>query len=279
MAGPTQKSVALALKTVKEEGRDKVSIRSGVKVDKVLVKDGKCAGVQLEGGKQLRADLTIVAAGAWTPSLINLQGRCLATGQVLVYLDISEQEQRAMENRSTIMNMSRGMFIIPPRGNELKVARHGYGYRNMQTISGDRLVNTGSKEEVSISVPRVAVPAPKEGQEACREALRDFLPEMADRPFTRTRICWYCDTPDGNFLVDYHPSTNNLFIATGGSGHGFKFFPNIGDKIVDAVEGKLEADLKEIWRWKEDAVPDFVGCDDGSRAGPRGMFLDEEMAR
>ena len=273
-----EKCVAYALQRLRQEGKGRVQIKSGAKVEKLLVENGKCVGVQLQGDEQVRADLTVLAAGAWSPSLVNLQGRCQATGQVLCYVAISEQEQKELQDRPTIINMSRGMFIIPPRSKELKIARHGYGYRNLHSISEQHLTN-GEPKETLVSVPRVGIRVPKEGQDACREALGELLPEMADRPFTNTRICWYCDTPDGDFLIDYHPDTEGLFIATGGSGHGFKFFPNIGDKIVDAIEGKLQPDLKHSWRWRQEPVYDFVGCDDGSRAGRRGMILDDELAR
>lgn len=85
--------------------------------------------------------------------------------------------------------------------------------------------------------------------------------------------------PDGEFLIDYHPQHENLFVATGGSGHGFKFFPIIGEKIVDAIERRLEPDLHNLWQWSKSVQPDFDGCNDGSRSGRRGMILEEEMAR
>lgn len=274
-----EKCVAYALRRLRQEGGERMQIMSGARVERLLVESGKCVGTQLQGGEQIRAELTILAAGAWSPSLVNLQGRCLATGQTLCYIAISEQEQQEMQDRPTIINMTRGTFIIPPRGHELKVARHGYGYRNPHSILGEQLVNGNPREQYEVSVPRVGIHVPKEGQEACRAALRELLPEMGDRPFTNTRICWYCDTPDGDFLIDYHPDVAGLFLATGGSGHGFKFFPIIGAKIADAVEGTLQPDLKESWQWKAAAAPDFVGCDDGSRAGPRGMLLNNELKR
>ncbi len=274
-----EKCVAFALRRLRQEGGNRMHIRSGARVERLLMERGMCAGVQLPGGEQLRADLTILAAGAWSPSLVNLQGRCLATGQALCYIAISDEEQKELQDRPTIINMSRGTFIIPPRGHELKVARHGYGYRNLHSILGEQLANGDALDVYAVSVPRVGVRVPKEGQQACRAALRELLPDMADRPFTNTRICWYCDTPDGDFLIDYHPDAKGLFIATGGSGHGFKFFPIIGEKIADAVEGKLQPDLKQSWQWREAAVPEFVVCDDGSRAGPRGMLLDVELRR
>lgn len=84
--------------------------------------------------------------------------------------------------------------------------------------------------------------------------------------------------PDGNFLIDYHPSYDGLFVATGGSGHAFKFFPVIGDKVLAAIERRLDPELKDLWGWRTEPVEDFIGTDDGSRAGRQGMLLDIEMS-
>lgn len=87
---------------------------------------------------------------------------------------------------------------------------------------------------------------------------------------------------EGNFLFDYHPDYDKtLFLATGGSGHGFKFFPIIGEKIADAIEGKLEPSLKELWTYPPETVDKFVWerRPDGSRGGRMGMKLDEELER
>lgn len=279
-----EKCVAFALKKLHATDGNRVSVRSGCPVQQVLASvdaagKSKCTGVRLESGEELKADLTILAAGAWTPSLIDLGGRCVATAQVLTYMDITKEEQQGLQDNPTVMNLSRGMFIIPPTGGELKVARHGYGYRNLQRISKQHLLSGSADEIVEVSVPRVGIQAPDEGVKACREALKDMLPSFAGRPIKNTRLCWYCDTQDGDFLITHHPDHQDLFVATGGSGHGFKFFPVIGDKIVDAIEGTLEPDLQHAWRWREETYPNLQTCDDGSRAGPRGMVLDEELAK
>lgn len=84
--------------------------------------------------------------------------------------------------------------------------------------------------------------------------------------------------PKGDFLVTYHPAHPGLFLATGGSGHGYKFFPVLGEKIVDALEGRLEHELNELWKWPE-STDDFDGTEDGSRSGPKGLVLVDEMAK
>lgn len=59
---------------------------------------------------------------------------------------------------------------------------------------------------------------PEDAQEGLRDGLRDLVPEFAERPWSRLRLCWYSDTPEGDFIVDKHPQIPGLFIATGGSG-------------------------------------------------------------
>ncbi|KAJ5601813.1 hypothetical protein N7510_011347 [Penicillium lagena] len=230
-------------------------------------------GVALSDGSIISADLVILATGAWTPKLVDLRGRAVATGQAIAYMRISDQEQRALENLPTILNFATGIFIIPPRDNLLKIARHAYGYRNPTTVS---LGN----ETVQVSLPEKDVPVPAEGQEAFRDALKQLLPRFADRPFSDTRICWYTDTPKGDFIISYHPAHKGLFLATGGSGHGYKFLPVLGDKIVDALEGRLEPELQALWDWNATtpgAHDIFDG--DGSRSGERNSNLKEELAK
>jgi sarcosine oxidase/L-pipecolate oxidase len=105
-----------------------------------------------------------------------------------------------------------------------------------------------------------------------------FLPSLAERKFTKARICWYTDTPLGDFLITYHPSYPGLFLATGGSGHGYKFLPAIGEKIVDTVEGRCPEEFKSKWTWLSQKVETVV-TEDGSRGGRPGMILKEEFGR
>lgn len=83
-----------------------------------------------------------------------------------------------------------------------------------------------------------------------RRNLRRILPELADRPFCYTRICWDADTADRHFLVTPHPDHSRLFLAAGGSAHGFKFLPVVGKYIADFLEGKLDEDTTQKWKWR-----------------------------
>ena len=58
-------------------------------------------------------------------------------------------------------------------------------------------------------------------------------------PTADTRVCLYTMSPDGHFVVDRHPTRPQVVVATGFSGHGFKFAPVIGDALADlALDGR-----------------------------------------
>lgn len=87
--------------------------------------------------------------------------------------------------------------------------------------------------------------------------------------------------PSGDFLITPHPavSRTSLVLATGGSGHAFKFLPVIGDCVVDLLEGRLDPELEALWGWRrkgEKEEGDFVGTEDGFRGGEKGLLLGEE---
>jgi sarcosine oxidase/L-pipecolate oxidase len=190
-------SVAYAKGLIDAQG--KVEFRTG-EVERVVYeesevdgkKKSKATGVLLTDGSTLNADLVILATGAWTSKLVDLRGRAVATGQAIAYMRISDEEQRELENLPTILNFATGIFIIPPRGNLLKIARHAFGYRNPVSVPVPGAKGPG--ERMDVSLPEKGVPVPLEGQDAFRVALRQLLPRFADREFVDTRVCWYTDT-------------------------------------------------------------------------------------
>ncbi|GIZ37423.1 hypothetical protein CKM354_000086900 [Cercospora kikuchii] len=247
-------------------------------------------GVQLADNSTLTADLTILATGAWTPKLLDTRGICSATGQVLTFVDITDEEQTRLTQKGqpVILRENDGLFIIPPVENKLKIARHGYGYANFVTIPHpEKPASSGEKITVSIPKTKLDDPdmdIPAEGKKVCRDFLRDAVPSLADRPFSSTRICWYTDTPSGDWLITYHPKYKGLFVATGGSGHGYKFLPTIGERIVDVIQGRerdeLGRQLAERWKWPEKREKeDHVWTSDWRGEGVKGMVLDEEMKK
>jgi glycine/D-amino acid oxidase-like deaminating enzyme len=64
------------------------------------------------------------------------------------------------------------------------------------------------------------------------------FPALKDMPIVESRICQVEQTGNGDFLIDRHPDYDNVWIAGGGSGHGYKHGPMIGQYVADRVEGK-----------------------------------------
>lgn len=290
-------SMAWLLDKVQQTGR--VSFVAGTVVSLERDEAGATVtGARLADGRVLSAELVVVAAGAWTGSLVDLAGQATATSQVMGYLDLTEPEQERLSRMPVILNLSTGLFIIPPADRVLKVARHAYGYTNPVTPHPPPLPLSpqsqsqpaGTSSSTAPTAPPVSIPRthlgdptlsiPAEGARDLRRALHEMIPwpELRHRPFSKTRLCWYSDTPTADFLIDYHPNWRGLFVATGDSGHAFKFLPVIGDKIADCIMRSCPPEFRSKWSWKVTSGAPVV-TEDGSRGGTPGLVLAEELAK
>jgi monomeric sarcosine oxidase len=68
-----------------------------------------------------------------------------------------------------------------------------------------------------------------------RQYLREHIPQLEHAPVLETRVCQYENTWNGDFLIDRHPHFENVWIAGGGSGHGFKHGPALGEYLSARV--------------------------------------------
>jgi len=123
----------------------------------------------------------------------------------------------------------------------VKLAIHNVGYTNCAPIAG---------RSVKISTPRTITSDPDRGLCIPKDALRslrfrllEVFPDLAQKPFMGTRLCWYNDTPDGDWIIGRYPADEGLMVATGGNGQAYKFLPVIGRLVADAVQDKLESPL------------------------------------
>lgn len=272
-------SIVYLYKKLEAQGRVEFMTDTVTRLRFSLEKD-RVTGADMASGKHVLADLTIVAAGAWTPSLLDLRGIATATGQALAYTRLTLSERQKLADVPVVLNLSNGMFVIPPDNHGvLKFARHAYGYSNPTRIRNPE-PHASSDRYITISIPPTTPPhtLPLEAQRALYQFQQKLFPHLAFRPFDHTRLCWYTDTPTGDWIIAYHPSYNkSLFVATGGSGHAFKFLPVIGEKIVQALLGTLKKEYSELWKWPEKRIEEAGWSGDGSRSGRRGMVLAEEL--
>ena len=84
--------------------------------------------------------------------------------------------------------------------------------------------------------------ASETGLESARNYLAKRFPSMKDAPLLESRVCQYENSPDGNYIIDKHPEAENTWVIGGGSGHGFKLGPALGEFVADRVIGNKEID-------------------------------------
>jgi glycine/D-amino acid oxidase-like deaminating enzyme len=82
-----------------------------------------------------------------------------------------------------------------------------------------------------------------------REFLADTFPLLYDAPIVYTRICLYCDSHDGHFWIARDPDRPTVVIASGDSGHAFKFAPALGPLIADVVQGRTDP-VQSRFAWR-----------------------------
>ena len=73
------------------------------------------------------------------------------------------------------------------------------------------------------------------GLQAARDYVAYRFPGLKDAPLIESRVCQYTNTPDANFIVDRHPAAANTWLIGGGSGHGFKHGPALGEMVAGYV--------------------------------------------
>lgn len=74
-----------------------------------------------------------------------------------------------------------------------------------------------------------------EGLAAVRGFLAQRFPVLKDAPVVETRVCQYENTSNGDFLIDRHPDFDNVWLVGGGSGHGFKHGPALGEYVAARI--------------------------------------------
>ncbi|KIW76373.1 hypothetical protein Z517_11119 [Fonsecaea pedrosoi CBS 271.37] len=221
----------------------------------------RVTGIRMRDGRKHLASKVIMACGGWTPSLIpELDGICETTAGSVVMLKIPPKsplfERFDPERFPSWSYRMRdgaigGLYGFPrdERG-YMKIGYRGTKYTN-PTMQSDG-------EERSVPVTRYTAgekitQLPKQALTVVKSFIREFLPEMVEEGIDvqLTRLCWYTDSFDNHYLIDSLPGQESVLVATGGSGHAFKYLPNIGKWVVDIIEGvDMDRQLVRSWKWR-----------------------------
>jgi glycine/D-amino acid oxidase-like deaminating enzyme len=88
---------------------------------------------------------------------------------------------------------------------------------------------------------RVASP---EAVESAKEFVARRFPALKNAPVVETRVCQYENTSNGDFLIDRHPQLENVWLVGGGSGHGFKHGPAVGEYVAAQLTSSAQTFTK-----------------------------------
>ena len=198
----------------------------GGRFELAAVRPGRTAGgrlldvVDAEGGR-LAASEFVFACGPWLPRLFpDVVGDLIrVTKQDVLFVGPAGGDGRfAAEWLPAWVDYDAAFYGVPAAdGRGFKLAPDRYG-PVFDPSSGERVVDPDSVRLAHAYLAR-------------------RFPALADRPIVETRVCQYETTPDTNFLIDRHPAWSNVWLVGGGSGHGFKHGPAIGEWVVRRLDG------------------------------------------
>jgi glycine/D-amino acid oxidase-like deaminating enzyme len=213
----------------------------------LLEKGSRVVGVETAAGEKLLADCVILATGAWTPALLpEVADRLRPVGQPVLHFQI---------DRAQIPDFQ------PPRFACWAGAIEKTGWYGFPALDDGRVKVGHHGAGLPQWRPGDASQVPASHVRRCREFLRETLPALADAPLAGSRVCFYCDSRDGRFHIARHPDRPGLMLSTGGSGHGFKFAPLLGEIAADVLEDKPNRWAPAFaWREPGDFVKESARC-------------------
>ena len=238
---PSARVITLLVREARAAG---VELSSRSRVTRLLANGSRVAGVETSAGERIPCRDVLLTTGAWTPGLLPELGPLMApTAQPVVQFRPADPSP-----------------FVPPRfavwGAD--IARTGwYGFPAWNGVV--KVGNHGPGRRVDADAPRSVEPSQIE---RFREFLRGTFPGLADAPVAEARLCLYCDTADGDFWIDHDPRREGVAVAAGGSGHGFKFAPVLGEIVADVIERRANRFARRF-----------------ARREPRGGFREQARSR
>ncbi|MGD1096158.1 MAG: FAD-dependent oxidoreductase [Bryobacteraceae bacterium] len=178
-------------------------------------------GVLRTNGGDFHADTLVFACGPWLPKLFPkvLAGRIWPTRQPVFFFGPPSADQRfEAPQMPAWIAFREGAYAIPNcegRGFKLALDEHGPAF---DPETGERKITAAMLVKV-------------------RAILRKRFPALRDAPLLESRICQYENTSNGDFLIDRHPDFENVWLVGGGSGHGFKHGPFVGEYVTQQILG------------------------------------------
>jgi monomeric sarcosine oxidase len=195
-----------------------VQITEAERVIRIQNSTDERVSIITEAGKKLSSRRAMIASGPWSRNLLPvLAGKLSTTRQEIVYFKPRSQESVFRTDTFPIfLELESGFYGFPihHRG-AMKIANHHKGVEVDPNTTGDQVSDAFVDE--------------------CRAFFAAFIPGLANASVLETGVCVYNNTPDDDFIIDWHPQLEGVLLVTGFSGHGFKFGPTIGRISADLL--------------------------------------------
>ncbi|HWY22213.1 MAG TPA: FAD-dependent oxidoreductase [Candidatus Acidoferrum sp.] len=195
------------------------------------LEDAPLRRLTLSDGSRLSADYYVFACGPWMGELFpETLGKVIrATKQDIFFFGPPAGDSRFTDGHLPVWGDHGKRFFYGIPGSDrrgFKVADDTRG-GNFDPTDGERVVSQATLKRV-------------------REYIAFRFPAMKDAPLIETRVCQYEQTVDSHLVMDRHPQMENVWLLGGGSGHGFKHGPALGEMMAKLVldEQKPES----LWR-------------------------------
>ena len=175
-------------------------------------------------GRRISAATYVFACGPWLPKIFPdlLADRIQPSRQEVFYFGTRAGDLSfvppALPTWIDFTDEIYGLPDIEGRGIKIAIDRHGEPF---DPDSGDRVTTEKGLAEV-------------------RDCLARRLPALRDAPVIEARVCQYENTSNGDFLIDRHSDFENVWLVGGGSGHGFKHGPVVGEYVAARIDGSNE---------------------------------------
>ena len=187
---------------------------------RVAEQAGELQGVSLSDGSTLTADRYVFACGPWLGKIFPAEfgERIRPTRQEVFYFGTPPGDPRFNEESlpAWIDNGPQLFYGIP--GNRWR------GFKVADDTRGADFDPTDGDRTPSLDATRAA-----------RVYLARRFPALNTAPLLEARVCQYENSPDGHYIIDRHPSATNAWVIGGGSGHGFKVGPALGELVAPLV--------------------------------------------
>jgi glycine/D-amino acid oxidase-like deaminating enzyme len=181
--------------------------------------NGTLQSIVSSAGEEFAAKEFVFACGAWLAKLFPgiLSNRIFPTRQTVFYFGIPGGDENfsppALPTWLIRNDESYGMPDLESRGLKIGLDKHG---ERVDPDTQSRIVTPEELEEI-------------------RRLVAFRFPALAGAPIVETRVCQYENTSSGDFLIDRHPQLSNVWFAGGGSGHGFKHGPALGEYVTAQI--------------------------------------------